>query len=431
MLRKSKKLLTTLLASGLILAMTLGTAGCKKAEPAAAPTGGDQKLQPVELTFSEQDDPQALDPTWQKLAEDFMAKYPEVKVKVTHTENEGQRQDWQNQVLAGAGPDILSGPPDNISLFAAAGTAMELDNFMSKEFYATLDSKVITNYKYNGKIYGIPYKVGNCLTLVYNKKLMPEAPKTMEELISKAKELTKAPNQYGLVYDMVEPFFISPFYGGFGGRFFDDKGKPSLDNEAAKKTFQLEYDWKFTNKITPQEGNTDVANGLFKEGKAAMIINGPWFYSQAKTANIDYGIAKLPLLDGGKAPVPFTDVKVFIVNPNIKDANKKLAVQKFIEFMNTKDNQLMLAKASSEVPTNIEAQKDSYVTNTPEVKALAEAMKDGIPMPNLPELRCVWDSFRNTSAKVMSGDLKPEDAPKVWQEECLKLIKEQFGKTYN
>jgi maltose-binding protein MalE len=252
----------------------------------------------------------------------------------------------------------------------------------------------------------------------------------MDELISKAKELTKGTDQYGLVFDMVEPFFIIPYLGGYGGKVFDESGKPTLDTPAMKQLVQLVYDFKYTNKITPKEGNTDVANGLFNEGKAAMIINGPWFYSQAKTAGIDFGIANIPQLTGGGMPAPYTGAKVFMVNPNLKDENRKKAVVKFLEYMNTKEVQLKLAKMSSEVPTNLEAQKDSYVTADPYVKALNDQMKFGTPMPYQPEMRCVWDAMKNNMQKVLSGQLKPEDAPAAMQTEVLKMIKDAFGKTY-
>lgn len=437
MAKKAKKVTSRFLALLLAIVFTFSAFGCgkKQEEPAVnTNTNADQpkteEVKPVTITLSEQDDPNAQDPTWDEIIKDFTAKYPNITVKRTHAETEGQRTDWQNSVLAGAGPELISAPHDDIGLFAASDTALELDSFMPADFWSTLDKSVVDSFKVNGKVYGIPYKVGNCLTLVYNKKYIKDPPKTMDELIEMAKANTKAPDQYGFVFDMVEPFFIIPYLGGFGGKVFDESGKPTLDTDAMKKLVQLVYDFKFTHKITPKEGNTDVANGLFNEGKAAMIINGPWFYSQAQKANIDFGIANIPQLTGGGMPAPYTGAKVFMVNPNIKDENVKTAVKEFIIYCNTKDVQLKLAKTSAEVPTNIEALKDPYVTNDPFVKALADQMKYGTPMPYQPEMRCVWDAMKNNMQKVMAGQLKPEEAPKMMQEECLQMIKDKFGKTY-
>ena len=65
--------------------------------------------------------------------------------------------------------------------------------------------------------------------------------------------------------------------GGFGGSAFAEDGvTPTLDTDAMKKALQLMYDLKFTHKVTPTEAAYNVADGLFKDGKAAFIINGDW-----------------------------------------------------------------------------------------------------------------------------------------------------------
>ncbi len=70
---------------------------------------------------------------------------------------------------------------------------------------------------------GVPISVGNHLMLLYNKNLLPEAPQTSDEMIKIAQELTVdydsdgMPDQYGLVYNLNEPFFFAPWLGGFGG----------------------------------------------------------------------------------------------------------------------------------------------------------------------------------------------------------------------
>lgn len=441
MSKGTKKLLAVMLS---LVMMLITLSGCgapasttdtsKAAEQttvAATTQPPKDEIKPVTITFSEQDDPNAQDPTWDEIIKAFQDANPAITVKRTHAETEGQRTDWQNSVLAGAGPEVISAPHDDVGLFSAANTCLQLDNFMPADFWNTLDKAAIDSIKIGGKMYCIPYKVGNTLTLVYNKKYITDPPKTMDELIAKAKELTKAPDFYGLVFDEVEPFFIIPYLGGFGGKVFDESGKPTLDTDAMKKLVQLVYDMKFTHKIIPTEGNTDVANGLFNEGKAAMIINGPWFYSQAKNAGIDYGVANIPQVTGGTWPAPYTGLKVFMVNPNIKDDNTKKAVVKFLEYVNSKDVQLKLAKMSTEVPTNLEAQKDPYVTSDPGVKAMNDQMKVGTPMPYQPEMRAVWDSMKIVMQQVLGGQMKPEDAPKAMQDACLKEIKDQFGKTYN
>ncbi|MCX7709369.1 MAG: maltose ABC transporter substrate-binding protein [Clostridia bacterium] len=439
MSKKLNRVLSLILAVVFGVAMVLGATGCgakqdaktadaPKAEAAASDNKSEVKkeeVKPVEIVFSEFDDPNVFkEDWWKEWLSGFEKANPNIRIKRIHNNDNDIRTNWQNQVAAGQGPDVTFAPHDSIGLFATAGTALELDNFFSQDFYSQLDKNALDAYKFKGKIYGIPYRLGNAVMLIYNKKLVPEAPKTMDELIAKAKELTNAPKQYGLVYDMVEPYFIMGYLGGYGGKVLDDDGKITLDTDAMKKMTQLVYDFKYTHKITPKEANSDVANNLFKEGKAAFTICGPWLFKQLDDAKIEYGLAPIPKLADGDMPRPYSGAKVMILNPGLaKNKAKAEAVKKFVEYCNGAEQQLKMAKMVSEIPTNLKALEDPYVKDDPKVKALSEQLKYAVPQPNVPEMRAIWDALKSKVALVMAGKLKPEEAPKVFQSEAEKLAK--------
>ncbi|MCX8128744.1 MAG: maltose ABC transporter substrate-binding protein [Clostridia bacterium] len=441
MSKQVKKVLTAVLAVMMVFTLVVGTAGCgdKTETPTTTDNSGSTKAEetkkvedakPIEISFSEFDDPNVFKEDWWKA---FLVKFtdanPNIKVKRIHNNDNDIRTNWQTQVAAGQGPDITLAPHDSIGLFATAGTALELDTFMPAEFYAQLNQDVVNQYKFKDKIYGIPYRLGNAVMLIYNKKLVAEAPKTMDELIAKAKELTNAPKQYGLVYDMVEPYFIMGYLGGFGGKVLDDDNNITLNTDAMKKMAQLVYDFKYTHKITPKEANSDVANALFKEGKAAFTICGPWLFKQLKDSKIEYGLAPIPTLNGGGMPAPYSGAKVVILNPKVaKDDARAAAVKKFVEWLNSPESQLAMAKMVAEIPTNLQALEDPYVKNDPDVQGLSEQLKFATPMPNAPEMRAVWDALKAKFALVMSGKLTPEEAPAVFQAEAEKIAKNQLGK---
>lgn len=444
---KSKKILSKVLAMVLAVGLVLGLAACgggstgsdssntgssaSQGSAVSSSSAAEVKAEPVEITFSEFDDPNVYkEDWWKEFLSSFTSKNPEIKIKRIHNNDNDIRTNWQNQVAAGQGPEITIAPHDSIGLFATAGTALELDSFMPQEFWGMLDGSVLSQYKYKDKVYGIPYRLGNAVMLIYNKKLVPEPPKTFDELISKAKELTNAPKQYGLVYDMVEPYFIMGYLGAYGGKVFDENDKMTLNTEPMKKMIQFVYDLKFTHKITPKDANSDVANNLFKEGKAAFTICGPWLFQQLDDAKIDFGIAPIPEITGAGMPAPYSGAKVMILNPNLtgKNSKKAEAVKKFVTWMNEAEQQLKYAKMVSEIPSNKKALEDPYVKDDARVKALSEQLKFATPQPNLPEMRAVWDALKSKMALVMGGKLSPEEAPAVIQQEAEKIAKNQLGK---
>jgi len=420
MSKSLSRVLSAILAISMLMVIALTAVGCGKKETVV--NGRKQ----VQITFWEMDAPDVSDPTLKKIVSDFEAKNPDIKVTMTHYEGESLRTTYQNQVAAGSGPSLILCPDDNVGLFGTAKTAMELDNFVPKEVLENIDPKVLDGAKINGKLYGVPLRVGNCLVMLYNKKLVDKMPETMDAFIAKAKELTKAPDQYGFAYPLNDAFWALAFLGGFNGKVMDDKGNITLDTEAMKKTSQLLYDFKYKHQIVPKEADYNVASNLFKEGKLGFIINGPWAFDEYTKAGIDLGIGNIPKTADGVYPAPYTGAKVLVVNPNLKEEQKD-AVKKFIAFINNKENQIEIAKVNKEFPTNIEAAKDAYFTENEQLKALAEQMAVGTPMPILPQMRAVWDGVKPVLADMMANKVKPADAPKKMQEAAKEKARTMLG----
>ena len=80
-----------------------------------------------------------------------------------------------------------------------------------------------------------------------------------------------------------------------GGYIFkDDGGKVNteelgLNNEGAKKALRTLQGW-YKEKLLPVKVTADTVNGLFKEGKAAAVINGPWAVKDYEQAGIDFAV---------------------------------------------------------------------------------------------------------------------------------------------
>ena len=73
---------------------------------------------------------------------------------------------------------------------------------------------------YKGHLYQVADKLGNHLTLVYNKKLVPVPPTTDEELVEIGKELTVdtngdgKPDRYGLDVELYRAVLLHPVHDG-------------------------------------------------------------------------------------------------------------------------------------------------------------------------------------------------------------------------
>ncbi len=69
--------------------------------------------------------------------------------------------------------------------------------------------------RYNGKLIAYPIAV-EALSLIYNKDLLPNPPKTWEEIPALDKEL-KAKGKSALMFNLQEPYFTWPLIAADGG----------------------------------------------------------------------------------------------------------------------------------------------------------------------------------------------------------------------
>ncbi len=364
----------------------------------------------------------------QKACEQYMAKNPGVKIEILYKETEELRTAYQTASLAGAGPEIIYGPSDQVGPFSKMGIIMPMENLFPKKLLKEFDPKALTYF--DGHLYQIGDRVGNHLALVYNKKLVPEPPKDSDELIAIGKELTKdedgdgRTDVYGLVWNYTEPYFFIPFLGGFGGWVMDDKVNPTLDTPELAEALKFLVELRDVHKIIPNEADYDMADALFKEGRAGMIINGPWSWSGYIKAGIDIGITRIPkIVKTDKWPSPMFSPKGYSINKSIKP-DILPAVVKLINHLTSAEIELEFTKALATIPSRIEAQNDTIVTGNETISSSRYQLEVCRAMPVVPELRAVWDAMKPSYQAVLGGAMTPEEAAKQMQVDAVKKIKE-------
>ncbi len=355
----------------------------------------------------------------QSLAAAYTAAHPKVSIDVLNKETEALRQDYQTASLAGNAPDFLWTVSDHAGPFTTADLIQPVDKLVDLAKYADAGSVVL-----DGKTWGVPISSGNHLMLLYNKDLVTTPPKTTAELIKLADGLN-AKGIVALTWNQTEPFWFVPWLGAYkGGKVFAADGKtPTLDTPAMVSALKLLQDLKFKSKVFPPESDYNTADTMFKEGKAAMIINGDWSLGDYKKVLGDkLGVARIPQVVGAGWPAPYTSGKFFMITKGI-DKAKLDAIVDFIKFATSKENQLDMFAKLNRLPALKVAAADKAVTSDPIQKASAEQMSVGVGMPSVLEMRAVWDAMKPEFIKVMSNSETPKDAAAAMQAAAVAGIK--------
>jgi ABC-type glycerol-3-phosphate transport system substrate-binding protein len=222
---------------------------------------------------------------------------------------------------------------------------------MGTEVKADWPAGIVGASSANGVLYGFPNEI-DLYALNYNKKLfeaagIKEPPKTWDELKADAKALTdKAKGQqgFGLINSWtagaIHPF--ASLLASNGGELVDADGKPQLDSDAAKATFQLYEDmvkngWSDPTMGTSNANTTGPFLDNFVSGKTGMIIMANWWESALKSGMgdkfADIGTAPIPVGPNGDGAHSISYSWMTVVNAKAS-ADEQKAAWDFLSWLN-------------------------------------------------------------------------------------------------
>ena len=362
--------------------------------------------------------------TIDKLLAEYSAAHPELFIETLYREGEEMRNLYIIASVAGQGPDVIYGAADNVGVFETTKTIIPIDEVLPPEYLAKFIPEGVVSWK------GHPWMLGDQivqLSLVCNSAEISTPPRTLDELITIGQKLTRDTNgdgtidHYGLNWSYREPFFFIPFLTAFGGWVMDENGHPSLDNPQTVAALQFVLDLRDKYKIIPKEGDYEIAEMLFKEGRTGMIINGPWAWA-------GYGVPSksavfpLPINSAnGKACASMVAAKGYSINVNLAP-EKKVAVRDLLMFLTSVKAQTALVKNALVLPTSKEALETPEIANNPTVQASLVQMRQSRAMPIQPQMRQIWDGMRGPYQLVMSGAISAAEGARRMQLECEKKI---------
>jgi len=363
---------------------------------------------------------EARAPVLDEVGKEFTAKY-NVPVEVQEVDFGEIRSKLTTAGPAGEGADLIIGPHDWIGELIESGLLEPISLFT--ELRSKFVPVSLEAFTYGGKLYGLPYATES-VALFYNKDLVIEPPKTFEELITMAKELTnREEGRYGFLIQMPDPYHSFPLLSATGGYIFgknpDGTTNPldiGLANEGAIRGANLLLRLVKEGIEVPGADYQTVI-GLFNEDKLAMMIAGPWVIGGIKEAGINYGIAKIPTIDGQVAK-PFVGVQGFMISAFSE--NKILTRTFLTEFIATKDVMLKLYERATRPPAFIPALEE--VSANPDIRGIAISAADGIPMPKIPEMASVWGAWSDALELIVNQKLEPDQAMKNAAEQIKKTI---------
>ncbi|CAN5744394.1 extracellular solute-binding protein [soil metagenome] len=335
------------------------------------------------------------------------AANPGVTIETLAVPFDQLRNKFETESATGGGPDLLIGPVDWVGGLATAELIQPLDDLVDPAALENYLPSTLEALTFNDQLYGLPESF-ETVALYYNKTLVPEPPTTTTELEEISAAITaENPDVYG--FALLSNFYHPAGYlFGFGGQLFDENNMSAL-NSPETVDF-LTWLQGFNEKPGFFQQNDDAGiSSLFKEGRAAMVVNGPWasgdYAGTLGAENI--GVAPLPAIteNGDDPPAPFLGVKHIMINWNADEEQAALAAE-FATWFTGPESASLLAAGAGHLPANTQVD----VSGDPIASAFVEQAENATALPLIPEMGQVWEPAGNMITTVLSGDAPPDEA---------------------
>lgn len=335
----------------------------------------------------------------------------ELGIEVVVEHPEAVTDKFQQSAATGDGPDIFIWAHDRFGEWAAAGLITPVEP--SAEVKDGIFDFAWDAVTFDGKTWGYPVAV-EAVGLIYNKDLVPTPPATFEEIASlKLPEGVKP-----ILWDYNNTYFTMPLLMANGGFAFEKNAEGSYDatvtgvnNEGAKKGAGV-LRKLIDDSVMPSGVDYGVMDAAINKGEVAMVINGPWAWSNLTTSGINFGVAPIPSIEGQPSK---SFVGVLAATVNAATPNKDLAIEFIENYLLTDDG---LKTINDDVPLGAvtdESFAETLAGNANVAATLANA-QNGVPMPSTPAMGKFWaamgPALTNITSKAQTVDEALDDAAK-------------------
>jgi arabinogalactan oligomer/maltooligosaccharide transport system substrate-binding protein len=323
-------------------------------------------------------------------------------------------------VPRGKGPDLFIFAQDRLGDWAASGLIESIDFWITDELRAAFLEPTLEALTYDDAVYGLPMAF-KTVALYYNTALVKKPPETTDELIAIGKQIrAKGGDYYGLVYENANFYYQAPWLQGFGGRVFTKRGKPALDSQAAIDSMAFAQMLAYDAGIMPEEVTNTLVTSLFNNGKAGMVISGPWFMGEINKS-ISYKVASLPVISANaKRARPFLTAEGVIMNARSDHKKEAFTV---MEFLTSVEAGKIMATVGRQTTARKAVYDDPKIGKDPLLQSFRAQLVHSVPMPNMPAMRMVWSPATTAMNKVINGRADPAAAMKKAQAEVAEHLK--------
>ncbi len=401
-----------------LAALAITFTGCPQPSQEVGPTGEPQATgAKTKIRFLAMEYDTNTRPFMKKLKKSFEAANPDIDLNIEVIDWDAGRDKLSTLINADNAPDLANIATIWLPELVSLEVVQPLDEFVSDEMRARFIPKTLRGASYQGKLYGLPIAV-SARALYCNSKLLKAAgekpPATWDDLLRVARKCQDPANHvygFGVQGAKTETdVYWYYFLWANGGRILnEDKTRATFNSpegvEALQFVVDLIHKYKVTQPDTTAYDREDL-QPLFKSGKLAMVITGPWFWGMLEkdVPDLEYELAPIPRR---KEQVTMAVTDNLIMFKSCKD---KEAAWKFVQFFYDPKLRLEWAKTFGMLPELKEVAESDYIKSSPQWSLLMSLLPDGRFVPLHPRWTKISDEIRLAMEEAQLQTKSPKQA---------------------
>jgi arabinogalactan oligomer / maltooligosaccharide transport system substrate-binding protein len=344
--------------------------------------------------------------TLDMLARRYEQQHPDVRIVLESHPASSFVQDYTASVSDGSAPQIVLVLSRYVRDLAARSQVLPLDDRFPADRLEGILPAALDSARVNGQLYAVPLTFDG-LVLFYDRRLVPEVPSSIEQLLSTANSVPDGTGPNPALAYYLSAATTLPYLRAFDGAIFNSEGRTILDGDAYDGTVRW-LEWLQTIRADSRAIATDdwgAVDGMIQANRVPAVID--WSHRLADYQQLwgreSVGIAALPRIDDADPAPSIMLTDALGINPVTTGQQRAIAAD-FVRFMLSSEAQGMVWSRGEKIPVNQNADVDGAA------KDLLAIGGEGFAFPSPQASTRSWPLLDAMIRGVLSGSATPAEA---------------------
>jgi arabinogalactan oligomer/maltooligosaccharide transport system permease protein len=323
------------------------------------------------------------------------------KVELLQVAHESFGSKLAAAIPMGDGPDLFIDSHERIGDYRLRGLLGPADAALESD--AAFMPNALAAVRQDGVTWGLPL-AQKSVALYVNTDLVPldKVPADLEGIAELRGSLPAG--VYPLAYETKGLYGHLPLLLAFGGRMLDEQQQFAFIGPEAEASLTFAKQLVDSGAV-PRDADGALVQNLFRGGRAAFAISGPWLASDIRGADLEYRVVPLPRVRASGQPMrPPLTVESLLLSPAGATRLEALALARHLAGREAADLRQRRAGALS-ARADIRVPPDDWL-----LQGFAAQAPTAVSMPATPAMRSTWEPANKAIVKVLGGHASPQRA---------------------